>query len=885
MKLASFVESDNFAVAILVNRIHKDEIQKAYLEPFPELSQADFCILDLHQSFFAKKTPAAEMKSYIEEDLAPYLQQLGVKYVVCTDAGYFKVLTKVSKVDINLGYVLDSAYGSWKVVYAPAYTTIFHDPEKAKPKINQAMTALANHMADSYTHPGEGIIHSAQHPKTIDEIKEALEELLSLNCDLTIDIEAFSLKHHTAGIGSIAFAVNENNGISFLVDYVPIEGAVTAPYGTKGMNLPVRALLKDFFTRYVKRAIYHNISYDVYVLIYQLFMSDLLDTKGLLNGMDSMLTNWEDTKLITYLATNSCAGNKLSLKDQAQEFAGNYAESEIENITFIPPDKLLKYNLTDACSTWFVYNKHWETMLADNQQDIYENLFKPAIKDIVQMQLTGLPINMNRVLEVQTELQVIEETALKTIKESPIVLEYVHTLNERWVDNFNTTRKKKRVTLDEANEVFNPNSPIQLQDLLFNVMELPVLGLTATKQPSTDGDTIKVLQAHTKNPLIISFLDALVEFKAVNKILTSFIPAMLNAAAGKDGWHYLSGNFNLGGTVSGRLSSSDPNLQNLPSNIQLSISEVLMSKLGSTSTPLIKKGKLHLGKLIKTCVQPPPGWIFCGLDFDSLEDKISALTTKDKNKLKVYLDGYDGHSLRAYSYFKDQCIGIEDTLESINSIAEKYPLLRQESKAPTFALTYGGQYFTLMKNCGFTEEVAKKIEANYHVLYAESDKWVQDKLDEAARLGYVTAAFGLRVRTPLLAQVVRGTRKTPYEAEAEGRTAGNALGQSWCLLNSRACSEFMGKVRVSKYQLDIRPCAQIHDAQYYLVRDAVDALLYVNQHLVKAVQWQDDPAIQHPTVGLSGKLSIFHPNWSVDITVPNDISEAELFELVLPPAP
>ena len=149
MKLASFVESDNFAVAILVNRIHKDEIQKAYLEPFPELSQADFCILDLHQSFIAKKTPAAEMKSYIEEDLAPYLQQLGVKYVVCTDAGYFKVLTKVSKVDINLGYVLDSAHGSWKVVYAPAYTTIFHDPEKAKPKINQAMTALANHMADS----------------------------------------------------------------------------------------------------------------------------------------------------------------------------------------------------------------------------------------------------------------------------------------------------------------------------------------------------------------------------------------------------------------------------------------------------------------------------------------------------------------------------------------------------------------------------------------------------------------------------------------------------------------------------------------------------------------------------------------------------------------
>ena len=84
-----------------------------------------------------------------------------------------------------------------------------------------------------------------------------------------------------------------------------------------------------------------------------------------------------------------------------------------------------------------------------------------------------------------------------------------------------------------------------------------------------------------------------------------------------------------------------------------------MSKLGSTSTPLIKKGKLHLGKLIKTCVQPPPGWIFCGLDFDSLEDKISALTTKDKNKLAVYTQNYDGHCLRAYSYFGEHMPDIQ----------------------------------------------------------------------------------------------------------------------------------------------------------------------------------------------------------------------------------
>src|SRR5690606_4817667 len=158
-------------------------------------------------------------------------------------------------------------------------------------------------------------------------------------------------------------------------------------------------------------------------------------------------------------------------------------------------------------------------------------------------------------------------------------------------------------------------------------------------------------------------------------------------------------------------------------------------------------------------------------------------------------------------------------------------------------LTYQGTYKTLMEQ-GFSYEEAKRIEASYNELYKVSVQWVQDKLNQAARDGYITVAFGLRLRTPILAQVVRGLSVTPYEAEAEGRTAGNALGQSWCMLNTRAASEFMGKVRKSEYRLDIRPCAQIHDAQYYLIRDNIDILLRTNEHLVKAAQWQEHPDIK-----------------------------------------
>lgn len=234
--------------------------------------------------------------------------------------------------------------------------------------------------------------------------------------------------------------------------------------------------------------------------------------------------------------------------------------------------------------------------------------------------------------------------------------------------------------------------------------------------------------------------------------------------------------------------------------------------------------------------------------------------------------GYDGHSLRAFSYFGDQMPDMVDTVEGINAMSEKghkYAQFRQDSKTPTFLLTYGGTWIGIVQQCGFSEEKAKKIEANYHILYKVSDEWVAKRLDEASKTGYVVAAFGLRVRTPLLKQVIRGNKRTPFEAEAEGRTAGNALGQSWCLLNNRAGSEFMGRVRREKHRHAIRPIAHIHDAQYYMVREDLEVLSYTNKHLVKAVQWQDHPDIWHDQVKLGGELSVFWPSWEKEITIPN----------------
>jgi DNA polymerase-1 len=834
-----------YALTFLVPQFRQLEIEKEYLHQFG-IPTDDVRCLPLH--FTGKKTSVAEMKKYVTEALVPELQD--TKYLVVADAGYFGVLTGQGA-EKSLGYVRDCLYGPWKVVYVPNVRTIFYDPVKVRAKIAQGLGALLAHIGGTYQEPGNDIIHLAAYPTEYQDIQNWLLELLAMDCDLTIDIEAFDLKHHKAGIGTISFAWSKHEGIAFPVDYKPIEGATEAPFGIREFNGPVRQLLKAFFRAYLKKAIYHNISYDVYNLIFQLFMTDVLDTEGLLEGLDVMLRNWDDTQLITYLATNTCAGNELGLKPNSQEFAGNYMV-DVEDITTVPLDKLLRYNLIDSLATWFVYEKYHLKMVADQQLEIYETLFKPSILDIIQMQLTGLPVNMERVKEVKALLEIDQKKALDAIHQNPVIQQFTYRLKEQWVTKRNLELKKKRVTIADADKiVFNPNSGPQLQDLLYNMLGLPVLDLTDNKNPATGADTLKKLVNHTTNQDVKSLLGALQDIGDVDIMLTTFIPAFLDAVQGPDRWHYLIGSFRLGGTLSGRLSSRNPNLQNIPANSRYA-------------------------KLIKTCFQAPPGWVFCGLDFSSLEDRISALTTKDPNKLKVYTDGYDGHSLRAFAYFGHLMPDIVNTVASINSIQGKYKKLRQDGKAPTFALTYQGTWSTLAKNCGFSEKVAKEIEAKYHTLYTVSDEWVLEKLNQAARDGFVTAAFGLRIRTPLLAQVLRGNSSTPREAEAEGRSAGNALGQSWCLLTNRASVEFMTKVRKSEHRLDIRPCAHIHDAQYFLVRDDMATLLFTNEHLVKAVQWQEHPDIQHDDVHLGGVFSIFWPDWSLDIEVPNGADEAAL---------
>lgn len=842
-------QSGHYPVAVLMKQYTFDQglIHKHYIGPLKErgIPQED-CIAFTLSYESAKKVSAAQVKSY-SANLLKVLDRAHVKYIYCTDGTYFKYLTGQKKAEVHLGYSLPCAipgFEHMKVVLGVNYQVLVYAPDK-KAHLDQGLDALCSVYKGNYVPPGDQIIHSEFYPKTANEIRNALMELHKFP-HLAMDIEGYSLRLDDSGIATFALAWTQHDFIAFPVDLNDL-GAKDddGNFHYRKDNKEVREILKDFLRQYMGGKRFHSATYDVKHLIYNLWMRDPLDYKSCLEGLDIMTRNLDCTKVLSYLAVNSCSGNTLGLKYQSQEFTGNYAQDDIKDIRKIPLPNLLRYNGVDCMATNYTYNKHMPTVIADQQLELYNGLMKDSMRLIINVELVGLPMCPKKVTETKEKLEKLQEGYLRTIQDHPLTSKLNFVLQTAAMEAANAKLKTKQHPLEKfADTVFNPGSNLQLQKLLYDLMGLPIIARTPTKAPATGGKIIKQLLDHAKAAPYKDLLQALIDYSAVTKIIQAFMPAFENGILKADGMRYLHGVFNIGGTVSGRLSSSDPNMQNLPA--------------GSA-----------YGKLIKELFMGPPGWIFAGADFNSLEDYISALTTRDPNKLKVYLDGYDGHCLRAYAYFGDQMPDIDPTsVDSINSIAKKYPDLRQESKAPTFALTYQGTFATLMKNLGWPEEKAKRIEANFHELYKASTEYIMDRLHQATRDGYVTVAFGLRLRTPMLGRSYLGLDCTPKEVAAEGRTAGNAMGQSYGLLNNRAAAAFMKRVHASPFRYDIKPVALIHDAIYILIKNDPVVVEFANRVLIEEMSWQELPELHHDKVKIGAALDLFYPNWATPVTLP-----------------
>ncbi len=800
------------------------EIFKFYVEPLEAegLSRENIAVEGL--LYENSKVTAALGKSYLTMLLPRIEKYKTVRNIIVADANYFKWLAKQTKVTNCYGETFDGAfvgYENYKLVLVPNYKSLFYNPNNQE-LIDEGVTAITGFKKAN-------IIHSAKYIHSPEDASSFFMELL-VYPELTVDIETTGLNLGIE-ILSVAFAWDKHNGGVLYLRDTGVE------------------YLKGFFKIYEGNLIFHNALFDTKHLIYNLFMNQTDDYEAMQEGLN-VFENVNDSMLYAYLAKNSTTEAKLDLKSNSLEFAGNYGV-DVKNADKLPVDELLEYNLKDCLATWHVYSKYKQIVEDKKLLEPYTKIFQPSIKILLKMMLTGLPLDDKRVLEVEKELQIKHDMHFNALKKYAEIEDFNYNFRcTIMADTNNALKRKIKPFSDFLKHEFNPKSNNNIRTLFYEQLAYAPIDFTETKQAATGAKTLAKLVNVAKQDSHKEILEHLIGIGQTSKILNTFIKAFKKYNLRG----YLHGSLKLGGTQSGRLSSSDPNLQNLPSN---SI----------------------YGKAIKSCFKAPDGWLWAGADFSSLEDRINAILTKDPNKIKVYTDGYDGHCLRAYSYFGDQMPDIVDTVASINSIETKYPELRQKSKGPTFALTYNGTWHTLVSNIGIPKKEAVQIEQNYHKLYKISDKFTAKNVKFAEKNGYMKCAFGLQIKCPILARTLHDNSVTPYASTAEARSANNAVTQSWGMLINRALIATNKLLEDSEFIYDIRPINTIHDAAYFLVRDTPEAIKFLNDTLIKEMQWNAHPSIRSKDVAMGADLEI-GKSWDKQISLPNNANVKQIEEIL-----
>ena len=769
-------------------------LQNHYLDRLAEAGISKGSVLPLPLLYnTAAKIVAKTGKAYLDKLIDKIPDT--VSKLIIADSNYFKFITKKVKVSDHYGAVLKGEYPGYEK-YDCVYIPNYNSLFKQPDNIRiieAGIKALTNGSTQLISSADYGFAHGSD--------REILDHLYK-HPVLAVDIETTGLALHDS-IVSIAFAWNKHEGAA-------IDISINGIY-----------YLRDFLETYKGQLIFHNGLFDVKMLIHELWMEHDTDYAGMMEGLQYFKT-FDDTMILAYLAKNATTPVSIGLKEVALEYVGNYA-IEIKNITKHSKKEILKYNLIDALATFYTWEKYKDELSSRP----YLEIFKPSLYTLTKMMLIGLPMNSTRVEEVHSILEAKNKVLHEQIQENPHIKTYNKVLQKEACKTANAKLKKLVKPLEDFQDVeFNPSSHPQLGDLLFDKLKLPIIDKTKSGAPATGGDILKDLKNHTEDQDILELLDYIQELAEVDKIDGTFIKAFMKE---KD---FLHGNLKLGGTQSGRLASNSPNLTNLPAH-------------GA------------MGKLIKSCIEAPEGWLFAGADFSALEERIGAILSKDPNRIKVYTDGYDGHSLRAQTYFADQMPDIDPTdVASINSIEHKYPELRRRSKGPTFALQYMGTAYTLHKRTGFPMDQAIKIEQAFHDLYKVSKEFNEKNREFMETHGYVECAFGLKLKTPIISQCILGTSRTPYEADKEARSANNAITQSWGMLLNRAMNATNQRIEDAGYSKDILPCNMIHDAGYFIVKDDPKCIKFLNDVLIEEMEWNDDDAIRSTDVPMKASLEI-----------------------------
>ena len=574
-----------------------------------------------------------------------------------------------------------------------------------------------------------------------DKALKTWAEKLNKCSAFAIDTETSSLDTMTADLLGISLSCEEGEGC-----YIPIQHSYEGMPEQLSLNTIVK-ILGEAISNNQTKLVGQNLKFDLPILNRHgikvteflgdtMLMSYVLNSTGTRHGLDRMAVHYLQYQPMKYEEVAGSASKQI-----------NFAQVEIPAATF--------YAAEDADITFRLFNLLDKKLQKEPKLiTLLKTLEYPMLKSLLRVETNGAKINTNMLAEYSKEL------GLK-------------------IDKLSKTAFKM------AGEEFNMDSPKQLVEILYNKLELPVLKKTPKGQPSTNEDTLQRLAEEYELPKVI------IQYRGLAKLKSTYTDSLINIQHPDTKRIHTS--YQQAVTSTGRLSSTEPNLQNIP----------------------IKTAE---GRKIREAFVAEKGNVLISADYSQIELRIMAHLSGDKNLTHAFNNNIDVHSATASEIF-------DVPLEEVTTDH------RRSAKAINFGLIYGMSAFGLTRQLGIPRHEAQAYLDTYFERYTGVREYMDSTKELAKKNLYVETILGRKLHVTEI-NASNGLRR-----QAAERAAINAP-----LQGSAADIIKKAMIDVDEWigedNLNIKMIMQVHDELIFEVKKdfAEEALTNVISLMERAVK-------------------------------------------------
>ena len=579
------------------------------------------------------------------------------------------------------------------------------------------------------------------HYVTIDTVEQLQEWIVKLSAAevIAFDTETTSLDYMRAKLVGVSFALSAGEAA-----YVPFGHRYPdAPQHLK--EATVLFALKPILENPKIKKIGQNIKYDTEVLANAgialqgiafdtMLESYVLDSAGNGHDLDSMALKYLSWRTITF-----------------EEVAGKGAKQ----ITFEQVDipRAARYAAEDADVTLRLHETLWPRLSAvDALKKVFLNIEMPLVPVLVAMERRGVLLDADCLQKqdalLRKRLQILEDTIFT-----------------------------------QTQQTFNINSPKQLQDILFQKLQLPILQKTPTGQPSTADAVLQELAFDFEIPRLI------IEYRSLSKLISTYTSRLVEQINPRTERIHTS--YHQTGTVTGRLSSSEPNLQNIPA-------------------------RSEEGRRIRQAFVAPKGTVLLSADYSQIELRLMAHIAEDPTLIQAFHDNSDIHKATAAEV---RGVKLEDVT----------PEMRRHAKVINFGILYGMSAFGLARQLNVSRHEAQNYIDRYFARYPKVHDYMESTREKAKKQGYVETLWGRRLYLP-----EANSSQMPRQ-QAALRAAINAP-----LQGSAADIIKMAMIRIHQWlqeSNEARMIMQVHDELVFEVMESAISIVtaQVREHMTQCV--------------------------------------------------